>query len=95
MVQHTQDYLYECGPDHDAGEQAHWCVVGSRLQKVWSVRMCITWCSSALRRPPFQAAAAHYILDKFPQPWNETAQKLVVFMLGVVSHYIAGKLCGP
>jgi len=57
------DYLYSCGDDHDAGEEAHWT--------------------------PFQIAAANYIRDTYPSPRNESGDKLVVFMLGVVSHYIA------
>ena len=40
-------------------------------------------------RPPFQASAAKYIHEQFPQPWDAATEKLVVFMLGVTSHYIA------
>lgn len=38
---------------------------------------------------PFQANASNYIRSK-PKPWDEDTEKLVVFMMGVVSHYIAG-----
>eukprot|EP00042_Codosiga_hollandica_P054489 m.738714 g.738714 ORF g.738714 m.738714 type:complete len:865 (+) comp58911_c0_seq1:2-2596(+) len=39
--------------------------------------------------PPFQAAAATYIHSVYPQPWDQHTEKLIVFMLGVTSHYIA------
>ena len=37
----------------------------------------------------FQAVAAQYIRSTYPQPWNDTAQKLIAFIAGVVSHSIA------
>jgi hypothetical protein len=59
----TADYLYQCGPNHDNGEFAHWS--------------------------PFQAAAASYIRARYPAPRNATGDRLVAFMAGVASHYVA------
>ncbi|KAK3234000.1 hypothetical protein CYMTET_55729 [Cymbomonas tetramitiformis] len=39
--------------------------------------------------PPFHAAAAKYIRDKYPRPWDEDTEKLVVWMHGLISHFIA------
>ena len=41
---------------------------------------------------PFMVATIDYIRDTYPQPWNTTAQKLVVFLLGFVSHQVADVL---
>lgn len=38
---------------------------------------------------PFQAVAAQYIRQHYPAPRSDAGDKLVVFMLGVVSHYEA------
>eukprot|EP00455_Lapot_gusevi_P002054 TRINITY_DN1079_c0_g1_i3.p1 TRINITY_DN1079_c0_g1~~TRINITY_DN1079_c0_g1_i3.p1 ORF type:complete len:912 (+),score=356.28 TRINITY_DN1079_c0_g1_i3:1157-3892(+) len=38
---------------------------------------------------PFQKVAVEYIREKYPQPWDEETEKLVVFLLGVNSHYLA------
>jgi glycosylphosphatidylinositol phospholipase D len=38
---------------------------------------------------PFQLAAVQYIHATYPQPWDEETQKLVVFLLGIASHYMA------
>ena len=39
--------------------------------------------------PPWQAAAAKYIRSVYPSPRNATGDRVVAFMFGVVSHYIA------
>ncbi|XP_065179738.1 phosphatidylinositol-glycan-specific phospholipase D-like [Sycon ciliatum] len=41
---------------------------------------------------PFMVTTIDYIREKYPQPWNETAEKLVVFLLGFTSHQIADVL---
>jgi hypothetical protein len=33
-------------------------------------------------RTPFQVGAAEYIRQQYPKPWDEHAEKLVVFMMG-------------
>lgn len=38
---------------------------------------------------PFQADATEYLRAAYPKPWNASAETLVAFMHGVVSHYIA------
>lgn len=38
---------------------------------------------------PFLNASVSYIRKKYPQPWDEATEKLVVFMFGVVSHQVA------
>lgn len=38
---------------------------------------------------PFLKTAANYIHYKYSKPWNTRAQKLAVFILGMVSHHIA------
>lgn len=70
------DYLYACGNNHSHGEDAHWT--------------------------PFQAAAVRYIrtkptvrlknilfFNRLCKPWDEATEKLVVFLAGIVSHYVA------
>jgi len=37
---------------------------------------------------PFVNASVNYIRQRYPQPWDEATQKLVVFMFGVVSHQV-------
>ena len=39
--------------------------------------------------PPFHAAAAQYIRSHKSSPWDNSTERLVAFMFGVVSHYIA------
>ena len=41
---------------------------------------------------PFMVATIDYIRENYPQPWNTTAEKLVVFLLGFVSHQVADVL---
>ncbi|XP_052777361.1 phosphatidylinositol-glycan-specific phospholipase D-like isoform X2 [Mya arenaria] len=38
---------------------------------------------------PFLNATANYITSRYPKPWDDATQKLVVFMFGVVSHQVA------
>ena len=38
---------------------------------------------------PFQAVAAKYIRDEYPEPRNATGRALVAFLAGVASHYMA------
>ena len=38
---------------------------------------------------PFINATVNYINQKYPKPWDEATEKLVVFMFGVVSHQVA------
>eukprot|EP01137_Pigoraptor_chileana_P012005 Opistho-2@63761 len=38
---------------------------------------------------PFLKAAAEYVHETYPQPWDEATEKLVVFLLGLVSHQVA------
>ncbi|XP_033118373.1 phosphatidylinositol-glycan-specific phospholipase D-like [Anneissia japonica] len=38
---------------------------------------------------PFLNVTINYIRKTYPQPWDEETQKLVVFMLGFVSHQVA------
>eukprot|EP00736_Rhodelphis_marinus_P013281 Rmarinus@m.20909 len=38
---------------------------------------------------PFHAEMANYVRETYPQPWDQDTEKLVAFMFGMVSHYIA------
>ncbi|CAG2227356.1 GPLD1 [Mytilus edulis] len=38
---------------------------------------------------PFITASVNYIRNKYPQPWNEATEKLVVFILGIMSHQVS------
>lgn len=38
---------------------------------------------------PFLNASVNYINAKYPKPWDEATEKLVVFLFGVVSHQVA------
>ncbi|VDI05751.1 glycosylphosphatidylinositol phospholipase D [Mytilus galloprovincialis] len=38
---------------------------------------------------PFITASVNYIRNKYPQPWNEATEKLVVFLLGIMSHQVS------
>ncbi|KAK7484045.1 hypothetical protein BaRGS_00024657, partial [Batillaria attramentaria] len=38
---------------------------------------------------PFMNATINYIRKNYPPPWDEATEKLVVFLLGVVSHQVA------
>ncbi|XP_060608003.1 phosphatidylinositol-glycan-specific phospholipase D-like isoform X2 [Ruditapes philippinarum] len=38
---------------------------------------------------PFLNASVNYINAKYPQPWDEATEKLVVFIFGIVSHQVA------
>lgn len=41
------------------------------------------------KKPPFQKATIEYFRKKYPEPWNENAEKLIAFLLGIVSHSVA------
>ena len=45
--------------------------------------------SEAAHWPPFQNATITYIHNTYPVPWSLAAEKLVVFLLGLVSHDVA------
>ncbi|KAL4235881.1 Glycosylphosphatidylinositol specific phospholipase D1 [Mactra antiquata] len=38
---------------------------------------------------PFLNATVNYIREKYPQPWDDATEKLVVFTFGIVSHQVA------
>ncbi|XP_005096368.1 phosphatidylinositol-glycan-specific phospholipase D [Aplysia californica] len=38
---------------------------------------------------PFSNVTINYIRNRYPQPWDESTQKLVAFLMGVVSHQVA------
>ncbi|XP_052090301.1 phosphatidylinositol-glycan-specific phospholipase D-like [Mytilus californianus] len=38
---------------------------------------------------PFITASVNYIRNKYQQPWNEATEKLVVFILGIMSHQVS------
>ncbi|KAG8442321.1 hypothetical protein GDO86_011208 [Hymenochirus boettgeri] len=38
---------------------------------------------------PFLKASIDYIRDVYPQPWDESAQKLVAFLFGIASHMVS------
>lgn len=45
--------------------------------------------SEAAHWPPFQNATMDYIRRNYQKPWNQEAQKLIAFLLGIVSHSTA------
>lgn len=38
---------------------------------------------------PFQRAAIKYLHTNYPRPWNTSAEQLIVFILGIVSHSVS------
>lgn len=79
------DYLYACGSDHDDGEYAHWAPFQANASNY--IR--------SLPKVGFTLAELLVIcadlgaMARLVQPWTEDTKKLVVFMMGVTSHYIA------
>ena len=95
------DFLYACGEEHDAGEATHWTVRHSFKRDQLRPPLPVPRCPNTVppKRPnaqPFQMAAAEYIREKYPNWENEAPEEdgpgLVAFMMGVVSHYIAGRI---
>ncbi len=39
--------------------------------------------------PPFHEAAANYVHETYPLPWDDDTKKLATFLLGIRSHWIA------
>ena len=86
------DYLYACGDEHDAGEEAHWTPF--QIAAAGKYNDLIYWLSFTCLVSTFHLyVLLDYIRATYPNWESETRDQngpgLVAFMLGVVSHYIA------